>query len=234
MKNPEEAIDKVLTGLRDVHAPAGMEGRILGVLEEKASARGGLGWRMWRMWPEVPAGARYVACGVALAGLFAVALAIPAIRRIGRPATRAKVNQVRGGLVSAAPSEMTARDASISMGRQNSGPREMTKVPSTNPAMIGETVRESDSVAVSEMLTPSFPAPPMPLTEQEKLLLRIVHQGDPVEIAMLNPVLRDAQNREEEAEVKRFFEPPTAEPSTTKQPVAEPPTMEQSTKGDQR
>jgi hypothetical protein len=55
----------------------------------------------------------------------------------------------------------------------------------------------------------SFPAPPMPLTEQEKLLLRIVHRGDPVEMAMLDPAVRAARDAEEKADVARFFERPT-------------------------
>jgi hypothetical protein len=45
----------------------------------------------------------------------------------------------------------------------------------------------------------------MPLTEQERLLLRIAHKGDPVEMAMLDPKIRAAREREEEAEVQRFF-----------------------------
>jgi hypothetical protein len=45
----------------------------------------------------------------------------------------------------------------------------------------------------------------MPLTEQERLLLKIAHKGDPVEMAMLDPKIRAAREREEEAEVQRFF-----------------------------
>ncbi len=44
MKNSDEAIERVLAGLRDVEAPAGMERRILDGLEERAARRawGGL------------------------------------------------------------------------------------------------------------------------------------------------------------------------------------------------
>ena len=39
-----------------------------------------------------------------------------------------------------------------------------------------------------ERLRPaSFPAPPLPLTEQERLLLRLAHRGDPENMAILNP-----------------------------------------------
>jgi hypothetical protein len=54
----------------------------------------------------------------------------------------------------------------------------------------------------------SFPAPPLPLTEQERLLLRIAHRGDPVELAMLDPKMRAARDEEDKAEVQRFFVQP--------------------------
>jgi hypothetical protein len=83
------------------------------------------------------------------------------------------------------------------------------------------------------MYAASHPAPPMPLTEQERLLLRIAHRGDPVELAMLDPVLRDVRDAEEQADFQRFFGPerteqPTAEPPKEGQP-AEQPTTEPST-----
>jgi hypothetical protein len=54
----------------------------------------------------------------------------------------------------------------------------------------------------------SFPAPEAPLTEQERLLLRIVHRGDPVEVAMLNPQELAREEALEAAEFQRFFPPP--------------------------
>ena len=74
-----------------------------------------------------------------------------------------------------------------------------------------KTARSEDSLAMREMMAPSQPAPPMPLTKQEKLLLRLVHKGDPVELAMLNPELRARQIAEGRAEFQRFFEQKTSE-----------------------
>jgi hypothetical protein len=45
-----------------------------------------------------------------------------------------------------------------------------------------------------------------PLTNEEKLLVRIAHTGDPGEMAMLNPEIRSQQAAETEAEFKRFVE----------------------------
>ncbi len=72
------------------------------------------------------------------------------------------------------------------------------------------TVSGSDAIALSEMHAPSHPAPPLPLTPQEKLLLRIAHKGDPVELAMLRPEIRARQQAEGKAEFEKFFELPTS------------------------
>jgi hypothetical protein len=54
------------------------------------------------------------------------------------------------------------------------------------------------------MRAPSHPAPEAPLTNEEKLLLRAVHTGDPQVIAMLNPEERARQEAASEAEFQRF------------------------------
>lgn len=48
----------------------------------------------------------------------------------------------------------------------------------------------------------------MPLTEQEKLLLRIAHYADPIELAMLNPDTRHTQQEGDTADFNRFFPQP--------------------------
>jgi hypothetical protein len=58
----------------------------------------------------------------------------------------------------------------------------------------------------------SFPAPPEPLTEQEKLLLQIAHRRDPQEMAMLNPAVQAQQQAAEAAEYEEFFKPPPLPP----------------------
>ena len=52
----------------------------------------------------------------------------------------------------------------------------------------------------------SFPAPPLPLTEQEKLLLRLAHRRDPENMAILNPDLRAAQTAKATEQFQQFFE----------------------------
>jgi hypothetical protein len=73
----------------------------------------------------------------------------------------------------------------------------------------------------------------MPLTEQEKLLLRLVHKDDPVELAMLDPRVRALEDSEDKAEFQRFFgqsaKQPASEPSMTEQAAPQQSTTEPAT-----
>ncbi len=82
---------------------------------------------------------------------------------------------------------------------------------------------DCDPTAVAEASAPSLPAPPLPLTAQEKLLLRIAHHPNPVELAELDPHQREAAIAEERAAYKNFFHPPTPPaPPTPPDPSAQP------------
>jgi hypothetical protein len=81
-------------------------------------------------------------------------------------------------------------------------------------------VVDGDSAALDDMHAASRPAPPMALTEQERLLLRLVHKDDPVELAMLDSKVRALQDSEEKTEFQRFFAQP-AKPIQPEQPVTE-------------
>src|SRR5207245_8416544 len=118
MKNSEEAIEKVLAGLRDAEAPAGMERRILDQLdglEERAAVRSRSGWRrllpLWLVAPSRPVAVGSLVCGVALAGIFAVALAIPAIRRLGHAPTQARRSPAPVGSLALGASQVVGKSA---------------------------------------------------------------------------------------------------------------------------
>ena len=76
---------------------------------------------------------------------------------------------------------------------------------SQRQVLVGDAQGDQDSVAMSEMRAASFPAPPMPLTDEEKLLLRMVQKSDPVELAMLDPKVEALRDAEEKVEFQRFF-----------------------------
>jgi hypothetical protein len=52
---------------------------------------------------------------------------------------------------------------------------------------------------------PGFPAPPLPLTEQEKLLLRIAHRNDAQDLNLLNPNLQAQQSAKTTQQFQQFF-----------------------------
>jgi len=239
MKNSEEAIEKVLAGLRDAEAPAGMERRILDQLEERAAVRSRSGWRrllpLWLVASTRPVAVGSLVCGVALAGIFAVALAIPAIRRLGHAPTQARRSPAPVGSLALGASQVAAKSAEPVSSR--SGVRSLEKKTAEGKTNAGsaEAVLDRDAVALEEMHAPSRPAPPMPLTEQERLLLRLVHKDDPVELAMLEAMLdsklRALQDLKDKAEFQRFFGDSTRqaapEQSVTEQAVPQQSTTEQ-------
>jgi hypothetical protein len=215
VKNSDDAVEKVLAGFGDAEAPDGMERRILDALEERGAAGSRTGWRwllpMWSVVPGQRIAVRYLVGGAALAGVFCVALAVPAIRRLGHGSSRVGMGVASVAPAEVAPAEVEAGVAAKDAGRSSDGSR--VRSTGTTWGHGARLVRAADaraedseeSVAWREMHAASFPAPPMPLTEQERLLLKIAHRGDPVEMAMLDPKIRAAREREEEAEVQRFF-----------------------------
>jgi hypothetical protein len=229
MKNSEEAIARVLAGLRDADVPVGMERRILEALEDQTPEQTRLGWRwfrpMWLVTAAYPVATSSLVCGVALAGLFAaVSLGIPAIRRLGHAPAQSKMNQVPAGSMPLVTPEAAK---SVELPLSGSSARSVRKMNLRAPKEIPDSDRDSDSVALSEMRAPSHPAPPMPLTEQERLLLRIAHKNDPVEMAVLDPMRRAARDAEEGVAFQSFFGPPANEQQMTEQPKGEQPTTEQ-------
>ncbi|MGP8172965.1 MAG: hypothetical protein ACLP7O_00290 [Terracidiphilus sp.] len=189
MKNPEEAIGKVLAGLRAAEASPGMERRILAAVETRASQR--------------PAATPRWAWGVAMAGvaaasLFILFIAITAIHRHGLTPTQAQQHVL--------PAETAGSTQQASL--QPNKPI----APARTPAKIAAHARKAppisaeDALLLSEMHAPSHPAQEAPLTNEEKLLLRVVHTGDPQVMAMLDPEERARQEAKSEAEFQKFVE----------------------------
>jgi hypothetical protein len=79
----------------------------------------------------------------------------------------------------------------------------------TNERRVRGVREDGSGVALHERSMANHPAPEAPLTAEEKLLLRMAHRRDPVEMAAMNPLLWAARDAEEKAEVQRFFEPST-------------------------
>jgi hypothetical protein len=210
----EGAIDKVLTGLRAAEAPAGMEARILRsleahslearALEARASARTESGWRssLYALIAR-PTSTAFIAGSMALASLLLMALFVRSNpRHEEKPA---------GSQPSAAPiaSASPAALGAIRHDPLTRSVRVRLADPVRQPEPISDPVSEEDALALSEMLAPSKPAPPLPLTHQEQLLAEVVHHGEPEELDQLKPEVREKQVEISKAEFHAFFEPPS-------------------------
>jgi hypothetical protein len=81
--------------------------------------------------------------------------------------------------------------------------------------MNGVSQTPSDAQALADLHAPSHPAPPLPLTPQEKLFLRMLRYGDATQLAELNPMVRAKQDADETAAFKAFFPdpPPLQQPN---------------------
>jgi hypothetical protein len=186
MKNAEETIGRVLAGLRDTEAYPGLERRILAAVEVRASERHAVN-RRW-------------AWSVALASVIAACLffTIMAIQRHEHPSMQARQYALPVQPASGTQQALFLPQEPIAPTR--------TPFRTASHERKMQPISAEDAVLLSEMRAPSHPAPVAPLTEEEKLLLRAVHTGDPQVMAMLNPVIRAQQEAESEAEFRKFVE----------------------------
>jgi hypothetical protein len=202
MKNSDEAVERVLAGLRETEAPAGMERRILESVRDVAPRRSWGPQRMplllmeRRRWAVVAAGVVFVlsmACWTVLRE-----------QRAGR--------ENAGSKRQAAPGSSTRPEVQVAAARIQQPSAERPAVRwkgKTNERRVRRVREEGSGVALHERRMANHPAPEAPLTAEEKLLLRMAHRRDPVEMAAMNPLLWAARDAEEKAEVQRFFEPST-------------------------
>jgi hypothetical protein len=68
-----------------------------------------------------------------------------------------------------------------------------------------EPRRSTSRVLLRPTQTPGFPAPPLPLTQQEKLLLRLAHRTDALDMTLLNPNVQAQQSAKATQEFQQFF-----------------------------
>ena len=196
MKDSDQAMEKVLAGLRDAKAPMGMERRILEGLQSRTADSVRQGW-LTRLASRIavrPIG--YVAL---MAGGMAIILAIPAAIQLLQHAPVQSAQETRSAPLPPVPS-MTAAE-SVELQR----PAIVTRSPRRPKPRKLEAADPEEALAMREMNAPSRPAPPLPLTEQEKALVRFVRTRTPEELAAIDPAKWAAQDEQQRAEFDRFF-----------------------------
>jgi len=201
MKDADGTIERLLTGLRDAEPPGGMERRILEALDGM-EAREAVTSASLRRLPFRPAIAMLLACTVILMAVFTVEQRkhVPGQQLVplkphgtlhGRPGQAGQATEGLNG----APNIFS----SLRVGQkpQRSNGAALRQLPPVK--------HPHDAPAAGETQTASFPAPPLPLTEQERLLLRLAHRGGDDNMAILNPDTRAAQTAKATEQFQQFF-----------------------------
>jgi hypothetical protein len=202
MNNSEETIYKVLAGLRDAEAPPGLTRRIREAVEARALAKAGSKSRGWLpVWlPDLGRMAEGQSFRrIAFAGTIAVLLAIAVTRFGNGPKQQTRHSDSEGTRVSTGLLGVR-QDATIHPNIQTV--KAGARLSARSVRLTGEAV----AVSRSAMLAVNHPAPEAPLTREEKLLLRVVNEGDPQQMAMLNPEIRAIEKAQSEAKFQEFVE----------------------------
>jgi len=210
----DDALDKILGALRDAAPPEGMEVRIIQQLQHSAATAqiARFDWRCvlagstlagawWR-----GAAIGLAAAMLAVSGMLTVQHGRTAMSEHGQMAGRGG-NHIRGV-------------TSVSTSSPNPSPLSTPARPCTHSTMLWAQIAvtafgRSSLLAETraESNAPSHPAPPLPLTDQERALIRLVQTSSPRQLAMLNPV--EYANLEAQSALKfeKYFAPPAPVPA---------------------
>jgi hypothetical protein len=205
MKNSDELVDRLLAAMRDAEAPEGMKQRIAARLQNHSQATSSTRHEWSRVMPSWTWGA----CVASVIVIIMVTVKINHSKSLTEVPTTVKP------AVIAATEAVREEGSSIAAARPHEA---VLRVRTKNATEERGVAGDEDSLAMSEMMAPSKPAPEAPLTEQERLLLEVVRRGDPEELAMLEPEKRAARNEKEKADVEQFFHEEPAKVSGTGDP----------------
>ncbi len=194
MRDAERTIERLLAGLRDAEPPGGMEHRILEALDGMGAREVAASASLWRRRLR-PVLAMLLACAVILM----VAFRFQQRKHVpGQALVPLKPTEGLNGAPNIVSSLRVGQKPQHAAGDQ--------RVQSNGAAVRHSPPKRSqDAPAVGETQTASFPAPPLPLTEQERLLLRLGHRGDAGATTILNPDVRAAQTAKATEQFQQFF-----------------------------
>jgi hypothetical protein len=199
-RTSEDLIQQALTGIREAQPDAGMEQRLLAALRQRAAAPTPL----WRRAMSLPSwNWQFAAVSVVLVA------AIAHFITHHRPTTITTPITSQSQLPRVVPADNTAHKAVYASnnpgGSKSSG---LQRTPKSTLPDTSSTLAAADRQALDDTNAPSHPAPPMPLTAQERLLLSAARKGDPVEVAELEPAyassLRAAAEDRKKSDIQQY------------------------------
>jgi len=201
-RTSEEFIQQALTGIREAQPDAGMEQRLLAALRQRAAVPTPL----WRRAISLPSwNWRLAAVSVMLVVAIAHFITHHRATTIATPIA----SQPQPQLPRVVPEDNTAHKAVYASnnpgGSKSSG---LQRTPKSTMPDTSSTLAAADRQALDDTNAPSHPAPPMPLTPQERLLLAAARKGDPVEVAELEPAyassLRAAAEDRKKSDIQQY------------------------------
>jgi hypothetical protein len=234
----DNTIDRALTALRDAQPRPGLEGRILASLEHRTAAPQPARFHISAhvtLWTAASAALLAIASLIILHQHFAP------MTNVGSASTQHTPNSVILSERSESKNPEIARRATNAKPFSTTNLSRTTNTLSSRPeraARSGETpvfrscpdhhdtgcptdedrgltTTPTDAQLLADLHAPSHPAPPLPLTPQEKLFLRLLRYGNATQLAELNPMVRAKQDADETTAFKSFFPdpPPLQQPT---------------------
>jgi hypothetical protein len=221
-RNHDDAIDKTLAALKRAAPPEGMEARILQRLQQPV--------------PAAPFRWSDLLTGSALAGAWwrgalsgaATAMLLVGALLLAQHGLRARP-QHAVSLIAATrtPSPAALPVAALS---QRAAANDSRAKPCTTPGAMHVRIAapaRSTTMLSAASFAPSHPAPVLPLTAQERALVRLVKTADPKLLAALSPETQAKVDAQETEDFNKFFAPPpvppqpadNASPTNTQQPA---------------
>ena len=224
---PNARIDQVLSALRTAEPPAGLEQRIAARLAQAAQAR-----TQSASSHSAPSYASVILtlssskgkdpCSSFAPAKFYSAAALTVIialttltilHRRNAPTTAQTITNAQSNPIAQSQSAAASLNSPELQSRHNA--------PATNPALAAEAIphppspsaqdpstQDPDAIALAETLAPSRPAPPMPVTAQEKLIQAATRPGQPIQLAELDlaraPHLHAAAQAREHASIESY------------------------------
>jgi hypothetical protein len=210
---PDIALDRILSALRDAPAPTGMNQRIAAriAIAQAQSQRPHLAARNWRL----VAGRLAPTYRYALAAIALVALALFTLHDrpspFAQPNTTSAVHSNTSTPVNTSKSLTSLGTMNTSIKPRAGGPpytrveRSPTDASATTSGPEARSISSAaaptdpDALALAETLAPSRPIPPIPLTAEEHLLLLATRHGQPIELAELETLRLPALQARAEA-----------------------------------
>jgi hypothetical protein len=201
-RNHDDAIDKTLAALKSAAPPTGMEARILQRMQQHA--------------PAAPFRWRDLLTGSALAGAWwrgALSGVVTAMLLVGALLFAQHSLQPRQSVVSQIPATHSASTPVPVAASASNTPSHANPCITPNLLHATRTVRAMHAQTISSArFAPSRPAPVLPLTAQERALVRLVQTVNPKQLASFS---FDAQEKAEAQEIddfNKFFTPPPEPP----------------------